>query len=155
MGISDLAAQPLWQRSQPNPMSQRVFGIDWRPQENTKISNTESLGQSPAVSPVSPSIVDMNNFDTEKFINEVQNRPWLWNTSVADYSNREVKKKGWEELVNIFGGTELSVTNKRELGKAFNCSINEYNCFARVWIIVNKIVGKFVSYCKCCSPFSG
>ncbi|XP_068910076.1 uncharacterized protein [Tenebrio molitor] len=59
----------------------------------------------------------MNNFDTEKFINEVQNRPWLWDTSVADYSNREVKKKGWEELVNIFGGTELSVTNKRELGQ--------------------------------------
>ncbi|CAG2065210.1 unnamed protein product [Timema podura] len=44
----------------------------------------------------------MDNFDTEKFIVEIQNRPSIWDSS-SDDCNRESKKKCWEEVVDIFG----------------------------------------------------
>lgn len=37
------------------------------------------------------------SFDTEKIIIEIQNRPCIW-----DYSDRNLKIKGWDEIVNIF-----------------------------------------------------
>nr|CAD7607022.1 unnamed protein product [Timema genevievae] len=43
----------------------------------------------------------MDNFDTEKFIVEIQNGPSIWDSS--DDCNRESKKKCWEEVVDIFG----------------------------------------------------
>ncbi|CAG4969079.1 unnamed protein product [Parnassius apollo] len=42
------------------------------------------------------------NFDTVKFIIEIQNRPCLWDSSSNDYSDRNLKIKGWGEIVNIF-----------------------------------------------------
>lgn len=42
-------------------------------------------------------------FDTEKFIIEIQNRQSLWNTKFSDYSDRNVKQRNWEEIVNTLG----------------------------------------------------
>ncbi|KPJ06467.1 hypothetical protein RR48_14206 [Papilio machaon] len=41
-------------------------------------------------------------FDTERFITEIENRPAIWDTSSDEYSNRHLKKKSWEEVVQIF-----------------------------------------------------
>jgi len=54
-------------------------------------------------------------FDTEKFIIEIQNRQSLWNTKGSDYSDRNKKQRDWEEVVNIYGA-ELSADEKKKLG---------------------------------------
>lgn len=56
------------------------------------------------------------NFDTEKFIIEIQNRPAIWNTKSAEYSDRNLRQKAWEELVEIYG-TDLPQEKKKQLGK--------------------------------------
>ena len=43
-----------------------------------------------------------DRFDTELFIDEVEKRPPLWDMSCADYKDRVVKKRCWEEIVDIF-----------------------------------------------------
>lgn len=55
------------------------------------------------------------NFDTEKFITEIQNRPSIWNKKCSDYSNRDVKQREWEEIVDVYGA-ELSSDEKKSLG---------------------------------------
>lgn len=55
-------------------------------------------------------------FDTEQFIMEIQKRSSLWDLSSEDFSNRVLKKKHWEELVEIFGDEELNDEEKRKLG---------------------------------------
>lgn len=57
-----------------------------------------------------------NNFDTERFIIEVENRRGLWDLSSNDYSNKEVKRQLWLELINIFGGESMEDKEKAELG---------------------------------------
>jgi len=54
-------------------------------------------------------------FDTEKFILEIQNRQSLWNTKCSDHYDRNVKQREWEEMVNIYGA-ELSREEKKNLG---------------------------------------
>jgi hypothetical protein len=51
----------------------------------------------------------MDNFDTERLIIEIQSRPSLWDSSAIEYTNRDFKKRNWEELVEIlvFGGGDL------------------------------------------------
>ncbi|XP_047021229.1 uncharacterized protein LOC124638988 [Helicoverpa zea] len=55
------------------------------------------------------------DFDTEKFIVEIQNRPAIWNTKSAEYSDKNLRSKAWEELVEIYGA-DLSQDKKKELG---------------------------------------
>ncbi|XP_050357706.1 uncharacterized protein LOC126778260 [Nymphalis io] len=55
------------------------------------------------------------NFDTEKFIIEIQNRPAIWNTKSTEYSERNLRQKAWEELVQIYG-TDLPQDKKKQLG---------------------------------------
>lgn len=53
-------------------------------------------------------------FDTERFIVEVERRTAIWNVSSPDYSNRELKKRQWEEIVEMFGGEELQEREKKD-----------------------------------------
>jgi hypothetical protein len=59
----------------------------------------------------------MDNFDTERFIIEIQSRPSIWDNNSSDYSDRDLKKKCWEEVVDLFGGQEQTVEQKKSLGK--------------------------------------
>ncbi|XP_045767123.1 uncharacterized protein LOC123868636 [Maniola jurtina] len=52
-------------------------------------------------------------FDTEKFIEEIKNRPAIWDSESPEYANREMKKKAWEDVINIFGGENLSSSQRR------------------------------------------
>lgn len=58
----------------------------------------------------------MDNFDTERLIIEIQSRPSLWDSSAIEYANRDLKKRNWVELVEIFGG-DLFTVEKKELAK--------------------------------------
>ncbi|KAF9816541.1 hypothetical protein SFRURICE_010700 [Spodoptera frugiperda] len=57
----------------------------------------------------------MANFDTERFIIEVENRRGLWDLESNDYSNKDVKRQLWLELVDIFGGESMEDKEKAEL----------------------------------------
>lgn len=59
----------------------------------------------------------MENFDTERFIIEIQSRPSIWDSSSSDYSDRDLKKKCWEEVVDLFGEQEQTVEQKKSFGK--------------------------------------
>ncbi|XP_034828338.1 uncharacterized protein [Maniola hyperantus] len=52
-------------------------------------------------------------YDTEKFIEEIKNRPAIWDSESVDYANREMKKKAWEDVINIFGGDNLTASQRR------------------------------------------
>ncbi|PNF43801.1 hypothetical protein B7P43_G09752 [Cryptotermes secundus] len=59
----------------------------------------------------------MSNFDTERFIIEIQSRTSLWDSSAIEYANRDLKQRNWEELVKIFGGGDLATAEKNALGQ--------------------------------------
>lgn len=52
------------------------------------------------------------NFDTGKFIVEIQQREAIWNCEGAVYKNRDLQRKQWEELVDIFGKEEMTTEAK-------------------------------------------
>lgn len=58
-----------------------------------------------------------NNFDSEKFIIEIENRPAIWNSACIEYSNRDLKKKCWEELTNLFSSEDNTLQEKKEIGE--------------------------------------
>ena len=90
----------------------------------------------------------MDAFDTERFIVEIENRPALWATSSVQYSNRNLKKRCWEEVVDIFGGNELTIQGKKDLGK-FCVILYLINAIILPWQCTNiyKIFCKFVTSC--------
>lgn len=59
----------------------------------------------------------MSNFDTRKLINEIKKRPSIWDTSSTDNTNKELKKKDWNEIVAIFGGDDISASDRHLLRK--------------------------------------
>jgi hypothetical protein len=56
-------------------------------------------------------------FDTELFILEIEERPALWNSTSKEYSDKNVRKAMREEIVQKFGGEELDVEEKKKFGK--------------------------------------
>lgn len=60
-----------------------------------------------------------SNFDTELFISEIQSRYVIWDTKSREFSDRNLKKKAWEEICNLFiqGFTEIPIKEKNEAGK--------------------------------------
>ncbi|XP_004930346.3 uncharacterized protein LOC101738540 [Bombyx mori] len=54
------------------------------------------------------------DFDTEKFITEVQSRPPIWNTKCLEHSDRVAKQKAWEELATVYGAG-LSTEKRKQL----------------------------------------
>jgi len=61
-----------------------------------------------------------SHFDTEKFILEIEKRPEIWNSACSEYSNRDVKKKRWEELTNIFSSEDNTFHEKKHIGEYNN-----------------------------------
>lgn len=42
----------------------------------------------------------MSDFDTDRFIVEVECRPVLWDQECKDYSNKHLKFKAWEDVAS-------------------------------------------------------
>lgn len=59
----------------------------------------------------------MDRFDTELFIDEVEKRPAIWDIQCDDYSNKIIKNRAWQELVEIFGECEDTLEKKNILSK--------------------------------------
>jgi len=57
--------------------------------------------------------------DTDHFISEVHCRPCLWDVKEKLYSNRDAKRKGWEEIASIFNEEwlQFSATQQKETRK--------------------------------------
>lgn len=51
-------------------------------------------------------------FDTELFINEFSVRPPLWEITLQDYINRDVKSKVWIEVGRLMFGNWEKMTNE-------------------------------------------
>lgn len=51
--------------------------------------------------------------DVEQFILAVKERPPLWNMLTEEYSDKNIKKKLWEEVTLLFGGSECSNNSER------------------------------------------
>ncbi|KAJ2941416.1 hypothetical protein O0L34_g3625 [Tuta absoluta] len=60
--------------------------------------------------------MERDNFDTELFIDEVEKRVAIWNMESSDYSNRVIKRRNWEEIVEIFCEAGDSEEKKKALG---------------------------------------
>ncbi|XP_039753356.1 uncharacterized protein LOC120628802 [Pararge aegeria] len=58
----------------------------------------------------------MDNFDTELFIDEIEKRVAIWDMESSDYSNRVIKRRNWEEIVEIFCEPGDSQEKKKALG---------------------------------------
>ncbi|XP_055947855.1 uncharacterized protein LOC129981165 [Argiope bruennichi] len=53
------------------------------------------------------------NFDVRKFITEVEQRPAIWDTTSKFYSDKQMKKNSWDELVGIFINKENPSEDER------------------------------------------
>ncbi|XP_039278818.1 uncharacterized protein LOC111055173 [Nilaparvata lugens] len=60
--------------------------------------------------------MEMNNFDTELFIEEVKSRRVIWNMASPDYKNRVLKRTAWQQLVEIFCNEDTTEEEKKNLG---------------------------------------
>ncbi|KAF9814770.1 hypothetical protein SFRURICE_014865 [Spodoptera frugiperda] len=41
-------------------------------------------------------------FNTELLIDEIEKRPAIWDMTSSDYSDKNLRRRAWEELVLIF-----------------------------------------------------
>ncbi|GBP44038.1 hypothetical protein EVAR_85192_1 [Eumeta japonica] len=56
-------------------------------------------------------------FDTEKFIREIESRKAIWDITSEEYSDRDLKKRRWEEITNKMCSESLSENEKKEFGE--------------------------------------
>jgi hypothetical protein len=85
----------------------------------TKLTAATSCAREAEASRQIPMQIDMTQseqFYTELFILEIEERPALWNSTLMEYSDQNVRKSMWEEIVQKFGGEELDVEEKQKLG---------------------------------------
>lgn len=60
--------------------------------------------------------MDQRQFDVDTFIDEVEDRPAIWNMHIPEYSNKIAKQQAWDELAMIFCDPNDMEQNLRELG---------------------------------------
>ncbi|XP_073943372.1 uncharacterized protein [Choristoneura fumiferana] len=57
-------------------------------------------------------------FNTELFIDEIEKRPAIWDMTSSNYSDRNLKRRAWEELVLIFCEGDDSEEKKKLLSSS-------------------------------------
>lgn len=77
-------------------------------------------------------MMETEHFDSDLFIDEIQKRPAIWDMESPEYKNKVLKKRNWEELVEIFSDCEDNLEKKKLLG--------EYNCLLIFPIIMSYLV---------------
>ena len=61
-------------------------------------------------------IMDCNQFDTDLFIKEIEKHPPIWGITCPYYKDRNMKKKCWEEVTNIFC-PDVDLKEKQNVGR--------------------------------------
>lgn len=117
-----LAALPSSQSSQSRPLRMRrlVTLATWRRRQlfARVCMLRHSLSRQPVAALNARRTESKMSFDTERFIIEIENRPCLWNNGLKEYSDRNLKIKCWDEMVNIFKEKEdMTNAEKKELCK--------------------------------------
>jgi hypothetical protein len=54
------------------------------------------------------------DIDSVQFIEEIEKRPAIWNMSSESYSDRNVMRKQWEEIVKLFGGNNFADNKEKQ-----------------------------------------
>ncbi|GBP75211.1 hypothetical protein EVAR_88817_1 [Eumeta japonica] len=54
-------------------------------------------------------------FDTEKIIREIESRKAIWDITSEEYSDRDLKKRRWEEITNKMCSESLSENEKKRI----------------------------------------
>ncbi|CAH1995116.1 unnamed protein product [Acanthoscelides obtectus] len=60
--------------------------------------------------------MEAHKIDIEKLICEVENQPPLWDIRKKEYSDRVMRRKCWEELVNLFAKENNTIDENKQLG---------------------------------------
>ncbi|KPJ12309.1 hypothetical protein RR48_11565 [Papilio machaon] len=55
----------------------------------------------------------MQKIDTETFITEIRNRPPIWCSTNAQYKNKNVVRKKWDEIWKLFPGLKVADLKKK------------------------------------------
>ena len=63
--------------------------------------------------------MDSSNFDTQRFIIEIEKRPAIWDERLKDYSDKISKAKAWHEIGSIIthNFNELDCQGKKKTSK--------------------------------------
>lgn len=59
----------------------------------------------------------MSEFDTDRFILEVEARPALWDFESPEYSNKHLKTQAWDEVCQIVHPNFQSMKTSEKAGK--------------------------------------
>jgi hypothetical protein len=59
---------------------------------------------------------NLASYDTELFIEEVKNRPAIWDMESAEYTNRTLKRVAWQQLVEMFSAEGTSKEELKHFG---------------------------------------
>ncbi|CAG2057267.1 unnamed protein product [Timema podura] len=79
-------------------------------------------------------MMETERFNTELFIDLIQNRPAIWDMECPEYKNRVLKKSSWEELVEIFIEDGDTPEKKKMLGSTLQKKWKSLrDNFAREW----------------------
>lgn len=62
-------------------------------------------------------MMETEHFDSDLFIDEIQKRPAIWDMESPEYKNKVLKKRNWEEIVEIFSDCEDNLEKKKLLGE--------------------------------------
>lgn len=57
------------------------------------------------------------SIDSELLINVIQERPAIWDMRSNDYSDKNKRKRSWEEVVILFAKENDTEEEKKKLGK--------------------------------------
>ena len=55
------------------------------------------------------------DIDNVKFIEEIEKRPAIWDMSRKSYSDLNIKKREWQEIIELFGADMCSDNKGKEV----------------------------------------
>lgn len=71
----------------------------------------------------------MSEFDTNRFILEVEARPALWDFESPEYSNKHLKTQAWDEVCQIVHPNFQSMETSEKAGKCKYSTYFYHNIF--------------------------
>lgn len=63
----------------------------------------------------------MYEVDAKQFIDEIKKRPALWDKTDTEHLDKQLRKKNWDELVDLFLGNEDAPTHVRNEFGNYHC----------------------------------
>lgn len=84
-------------------------------------------------------------FNTELFIDEIEKRPAIWDMTSSNYSDRNLKRRAWEELVLIFCEGDDSEEKKKLLCEYIYLFTFTISLYYKLNVVIQPIKFSFVN----------